>query len=161
MPIAEPGDRPTDIAAARLTIDLAAIAGNFRLIAKRASSAEVGVAVKADAYGLGMAQVAPALHGAGAKVFFVAWLEEGIALRHLLPDVEILCLNGVAPGAAEAYARYRLTPILGSLDEIAEWHAASHGGKAPAGLQIDSGMARLGLRPTSYELYEVDFRIAR
>ncbi|MGH6879511.1 MAG: alanine racemase, partial [Hypericibacter sp.] len=56
MPITEPGARPTDIAAARLTIDLAAIAGNFRLIAKRAAPATVGVAVKADAYGLGMAQ---------------------------------------------------------------------------------------------------------
>lgn len=145
MPIAEPGARPTDIAAARLTIDLAAIAGNFRLIAKRASPATVGVAVKADAYGLGMAQVAIALHDAGAKVFFVAWLEEGIALRHLLPEAEILCLNGVAPGAADAYATYRLTPILGSLEEIDEWRAAGHGGKAPAGLQIDSGMARLGL----------------
>jgi alanine racemase len=145
MPITEPGARPTDIAAARLTIDLAAIAGNFRLIAQRTAPAAVGVAVKADAYGLGMAPVALALQGAGARVFFVAWLEEGIALRHLLPEAEILCLNGVAPGAADAYATYRLTPVLGSLDEIDEWRAASHGGKAPAGLQIDSGMARLGL----------------
>jgi alanine racemase len=145
MPITEPGARPTDIAAARLTIDLAAIAGNFRLIAQRTAPAAVGVAVKADAYGLGMAPVALALLGAGARVFFVAWLEEGIALRHLLPEAEILCLNGVAPGAADAYATYRLTPVLGSLDEIDEWRAASHGGKAPAGLQIDSGMARLGL----------------
>ena len=145
MPIAEPGARPTEIAAARLTIDLAAIAGNFRLIARRAAPAAVGVSVKADAYGLGMAQVAPALHDAGARVFFVAWLEEGIALRHLLPEAEIFCLNGVAPGAADAYATYRLMPILGSLEEIDEWRAARHGGKAPAGLQIDSGMARLGL----------------
>ena len=145
MPIAEPGGRPTDTAAARLIIDLAAIAGNFRLLASRVSPAEVGVAVKADAYGLGMARVAPALHTAGARTFFVAWLEEGMALRRLLPEVEILCLNGVAPGAAEAYAQHRLTPVLGSLEEIAEWRATSHGGGAPAALQIDSGMARLGL----------------
>jgi alanine racemase len=145
MPIAEPGGRPTDTAAARLIIDLAAIAGNFRLLASRASPAEVGVAVKADAYGLGMAQVAPALHRAGARTFFVAWLEEGIELRRQLPEVEILCLNGVAPGAGEAYAPHRLTPVLGSLEEIAEWRATSHGGGAPAALQIDSGMARLGL----------------
>ncbi|HWA43867.1 MAG TPA: alanine racemase [Hypericibacter adhaerens] len=145
MPTAEPGDRPSDTAAARLTIDLAALAGNFRLIAARAAPAAVGAAVKADAYGLGLAPVATALHSAGARTFFVAWLEEGIALRRLLPDAEILCLNGLAPGAAEAYAAHRLTPVLGSLEEIAEWRATSHGGQAPAGLQIDSGMARLGL----------------
>lgn len=158
MPITEPGHRPTDIAAARLLIDLAALAGNFRLIAKRVHPAKVGVAVKADAYGLGMAQVAPALRAAGARVFFVAWLEEGIALRHLLPDVEILCLNGVAPGAADAYAAHRLTPVLGSLDEIAEWRAAGHGGAAPAGLQIDSGMARLGLSAEEVDRLEADRR---
>jgi alanine racemase len=145
MPIAEPGGRPTETAAARLIIDLAAIAANFRFLAGRVKPAKVGVAVKADAYGLGMAQVAPALLEAGARSFFVAWLEEGIELRRLLPDVEILCLNGVAPGAAEAYAAHGLTPILGSLEEIGEWRATGHGGRAPAGLQIDSGMARLGL----------------
>jgi alanine racemase len=158
MPIAEPDDRPTDTAAARLIIDLAAIAGNFRFLATRVRPAKVGVAVKADAYGLGMARVAPALLEAGARTFFVAWLEEGIALRRFLPDVEILCLNGIAPGAAEAYAAHRLTPVLGSLEEIAEWRATSHGGGAPAGLQIDSGMARLGLSAEEVDRLVADRR---
>jgi alanine racemase len=135
----------TDTAPARLTVDLAALAANYRLIARRGAPAAVAPAVKADAYGLGMAAVAPALFAAGARSFFVAWLEEGIALRRLLPEAEIFCLNGIAPGTADAYAAHRLIPVIGSLAEVEEWRAASHGGRAPAALQIDTGMARLGL----------------
>lgn len=130
---------------ARLTVDLAALAANYRLIAERVAPAAVAPAVKADAYGLGVAAAAPALFAAGARSFFVAWLEEGVALRHLLPEAEIFCLNGVAPGAADAYAAHGLTPVIGSLAEIEEWRGAAHGGRAPAALQIDTGMARLGL----------------
>ncbi|MFO1157197.1 MAG: alanine racemase, partial [Rhodospirillales bacterium] len=74
----------TDRAGAVLTIDLAAIVANWRLLAARAAPAECAAVVKADAYGLGMAQVAPALAAAGCRVFFVATLDEGIALRRLL-----------------------------------------------------------------------------
>ena len=48
-------------------------------------------AVKADAYGLGMAEVAPALAAAGARSFFVATAEEGAALRRLLPARASMC----------------------------------------------------------------------
>ena len=53
----------TDRAGAVLTIDLTAIVANWRLLAARAAPAECAAVVKADAYGLGMAQVAPALAG--------------------------------------------------------------------------------------------------
>ena len=72
-----------------LTIDLGAIVDNWRLLAARARPAEAAAAVKADAYGLGMARVAPALAAAGARTFFVATAAEGKALRALLPGPDI------------------------------------------------------------------------
>ena len=44
-------------ARARLTIDLDALAANYRLFCARAQGAEVAPVVKADGYGLGAAQV--------------------------------------------------------------------------------------------------------
>ncbi|HEY2110729.1 MAG TPA: alanine racemase, partial [Dongiaceae bacterium] len=100
----EDDDRPI------LTIDLGAIVDNWRLLADTARPAEAAAAVKADAYGLGMARVAPVLAAAGVRTFFVATAEEGVALRSLLPAPEIYVLNGVAPRGAAAMVRHRLRP---------------------------------------------------
>ena len=84
-------------AGALLTIDLDAIAENYRRLRGRLARAECGAAVKADAYGLGAGHVGPALARAGCRHFFVAHLEEGVALRPQLPDAWIYVLNGVLP----------------------------------------------------------------
>jgi alanine racemase len=131
---------------ARLTIDLGAIVANWRACAARAGVACAGV-VKADAYGCGIEQVAPALAAAGCKMFFVAHLSEASRLRAVAPDATIYVLNGLPPGAAPLYAAQRLRPALGSGAEVAEWLAAFPGLAAPAALHVDSGMNRLGLRP--------------
>ena len=72
----------------------------------------VAAVVKADAYGLGAARVAPALAGAGCDSFFVARLEEGVALRPLLPRRASLCWMAPAPDAVPALISHRLTPVL-------------------------------------------------
>jgi alanine racemase len=131
-----------------LTVDLGAIAENWRRLRDRAAPAACGAAVKADAYGLGAARVAPALYAAGCRAFFVAHQAEGAALRPLLPaDAALHVLHGPAPGAEDEAAATRLTPVLNSLGQIAAWRAtAARAGRAlPAALQIDVGMARLGL----------------
>jgi alanine racemase len=133
---------------ALLTVDLAAIAANYRLLAEKAAPAEAAPAVKADAYGLGMDRVAPALARAGARSFFVAWLAEGIRLRELLPKATIYVLNGAEPGKAAAYPAHRLVPCLDSREAIDEWLAGTPG--APAALHLDTGMSRLGLPPSEW-----------
>ncbi|MCE2922867.1 MAG: alanine racemase, partial [Roseomonas sp.] len=65
---------------ALLRIDLGAIAENWRALALRAAPGAVAGVVKANAYGLGAARVAPALYTAGCRHFFVAHLAEGMAL---------------------------------------------------------------------------------
>ena len=69
-----------------LTIDLAAVAANWRALAARAPGARPGAVVKADAYGVGAARGAPALYAAGARDFFVAQAGEGRAIRPLLEN---------------------------------------------------------------------------
>ncbi len=136
-------------AGALLEIDLDAIAANWRKLADRvAPKTRVAAVVKADAYGLGMAKVAPALARAGAKTFFVATLDEALALRALLPRAQIAVLNGLVMGAPADFAKAALVPVLNDLGQVASWqgYAARRGG-APAMLHLDTGMARLGLPP--------------
>jgi alanine racemase len=128
-----------------LHIDLAAIAENWRLLAARAAPGAVAGVVKANAYGLGADRVAPALHAAGCRHFFVAHLAEGIVLRETLgPGPMIAVLNGFAPGADGDAA---LVPVLNSLGDVHSHAAAgrSAGQARRALLHLDTGMARLGL----------------
>jgi alanine racemase len=121
-------------------IDLAALARNYRVLARAAAPGECGAVVKANAYGLGVAPVARALEAAGCRHFFVAKPAEGVELRALLPDTEIFVLEGLAGSRREALLAARLTPVLGSLAELEAWGRAG-----PAAVQIDTGMSRLGL----------------
>jgi alanine racemase len=101
--------------------------------------------VKADAYGLGAAHVAPALARAGCALFFVATLDEGLALRRALPEAEIAVLNGLVPAPPGAFAHARLTPVLNDLGQIERWRRFARGKTLPAMLHLDTGMSRLGL----------------
>jgi alanine racemase len=132
---------------ARLTIDLAALTANWRRLAREAGGAVCAAVVKADAYGTGLEPAAKALWAAGCRVFFVAQLSEAETLRAACPDAAIYVLNGLLPGAAPAFARRNLRPVLGSRDEILEWAALSQAGgqRLPAALHVDTGMNRLGL----------------
>ena len=90
--------------------------------------------VKADAYGLGAAQVAPALAAAGARQFFVAHLDEAIALRPLLPAAaEVFVLNGLPAGRrARLPPRRGIIPVLNSLGQLDAWTALAGRRARPA-----------------------------
>jgi alanine racemase len=133
---------PRQEAGGILTIDLGALAENWRLIRDRGRGAECGAVVKANAYGLGIEHAVPALARAGCRTFFVAHLNEGKRVRAVAPDAAIYILNGLLPGSTSVYAAHDLRPVLGSREEIAEW--AEAGGRLAA-LHVDTGMNRLGL----------------
>jgi alanine racemase len=135
-----------DATTATLTIDLGAIAANYRLLAERVEPAVCAAVVKADAYGLGAAMVAPVLQRAGCRHFFAATLDEGLALRQVLAAEQIYLLNGLPQGAARVAAEADLVPVLGSLGQIEEWRRlCADTAPKPAALQIDTGISRLGL----------------
>jgi alanine racemase len=132
-----------------LEVNLSAVADNWRTLVDRHPSGPVAGVVKADAYGLGASAVAPALFTAGCRHFFVATLDEAVALRPLLPGAMLSVLNGLMPGAEPAFVAHRIVPVLGSLAEIARWSRAAQqcGHSLSAILHVDTGMARLGLGP--------------
>ena len=133
-----------DLAGATLTVDLNALCANYSALKALAGSAECAAAVKGDAYGTGTHRTAKALSEAGCRTFFVAQVSEGAAVRAALPDAMIYVLNGLARGRAQDYRELNLRPVLGSLDEIAEW-AGVAGAKPAAAIHIDTGINRLGL----------------
>ncbi|MGF6272910.1 alanine racemase [Massilia sp. UYP11] len=139
-------------AGATLTIDLGAVRANYRLLRERGAAAKAacGAVLKADAYGLGMDRVAPALVREGCRSFFVAHLDEGIRLRPLLPgDCTIYVMHGAMPGAARDCLAHDLVPVLNDPGQLAEWRALARSldRALPAALQVDTGMARMGLAP--------------
>ncbi len=138
-------DFDTDRAGGILSIDLAALQSNYRLLAKKAGAAECAAAIKADAYGIGMLRASRALWAAGCRAFFVARVREGRDLRAMLPDAAIYVLDGLLPGLAPTYIKHRLRPALASMDEVHEWSVS--GRKNPCALHFDTGINRLGLRP--------------
>lgn len=137
----------TDFEAARITVRLGAVAANFRTAGRLAGPAAVGAVVKADAYGTGLMPVARSLLNAGCDTFFVARVEEGIALRPLAPEARIFVLDGAPPDMVSALIVHKLTPVLNSIADIAAWSAAARetGTQLDAAIHIDTGMNRLGL----------------
>ncbi|MEP0520960.1 MAG: alanine racemase [Hyphomicrobiales bacterium] len=136
------------IAGARLTVDLGAIADNWRLLNDMSGNAECSAVVKANAYGLGIEQVVPTLWKTGCRTFFVALPEEGIRTRKIAPDAVIYILAGFFPEALETYRRYKLRPVVNA--EIDVWLKAVGDEKLPYAIQLETGMNRLGLPIPDY-----------
>lgn len=133
------------MATATLTIDLNALTSNWRAL-DAMTTCETAAVVKADGYGLGADRVARALANAGARKFFVAATEEGAALRQALgPGPEICVFSGHMAGDTDMISDLQLTPMLNSLDQMLRHFEALPG--APFGIQLDTGMNRLGMEP--------------
>lgn len=133
---------------ARLTIDLAAIAANWRAL-DAMTACETAAVVKANGYGLGVAAVGKALAQAGARTFFVAVAEEGAALRAALgPGPDIHVFSGHMAGDTDLLRAHALTPMLNSIDQMLR-----HVETLPNhrfGVQLDTGMNRLGMEPAEW-----------
>jgi alanine racemase len=143
---------PASRAGAALEIDLGAVAANWRLLAAKAAPASCAAVVKANGYGLGAEPVARALLAAGCRRFFVATLDEGIALRRALgAQPEIAVFNGPLADTAAEFAAARLHPVLNDPGQIDAWAALGSAGKPPAAIHLDTGMARLGLSPAEFD----------
>lgn len=126
-----------------LTIDTAALAANWRAL-DALSDGETAAVIKANGYGLGIGVAGPALADAGARTFFVAQTEEGVALRRVLgPGPRIAVFSGHMAGDGDAIRDTDLIPMLNS---PAQWQR--HRDSLPDrryGVQLDSGMNRLGM----------------
>lgn len=127
-----------------LSVDLSALARNFHTL-QALTGTPVHPVVKADSYGLGANACATRLMAEGARTFFVARAAEGAALRTTLgSEAVIYVLDGCHDGAAPQLKAADLRPVLNQPRQLRAWREAGGGG---CGLQIDTGMNRLGFRP--------------
>jgi alanine racemase len=100
---------------------------------------------------LGAENVAEALAGAGCKEFFVASLDEAIALRQHLDNrghsqPHIMTLHGCRRDQLVDHVAFRITPVVNDLEQLSHWRMFSQqrSDSLPALLHIDTGMNRLG-----------------
>jgi len=116
-----------------VSANISALAANWRLL-KSMTAGDCAAVVKANAYGLGIDTVAPALASAGCRTFFVAHTQEGVKLRERLRDVTIIVLHGAHE--PKLLKEFNLIPCLNGPQDL-HW-------SGPAWLHVDTGMNRLG-----------------
>jgi alanine racemase len=134
---------------ATLTIDLTAIRANWRAL-NAMTSCETAAVVKANAYGLGSSTVARALAQEGVRKFCVAVAEEGVSVRKAIgPDIPIFIFSGHMAGDTDLIRDYALTPMINSVDQLIR-HAENLPNH-PFGIQLDTGMNRLGMEPVEWQ----------
>ena len=136
------------MATGALHIDLSALRANWRALARLSGGAACGAVVKADGYGLGAAEVAGALAEEGARSFFVAVASEGPAVRTAVGDAPIYVFSGHMEGDAPLLRDHGLTPLLNDPRQWRRHRDALPG--HPFGVQIDTGMHRLGFQPAEW-----------
>ena len=132
----------------RLTVDRTAIQANWRWLQDRAG-VPAGAAVKADGYGLGAREATEALIEAGCRDFFVSTWAEAEQLGNLPENVSLVVLHGVGPQDGEAASGLVARPCLNTPEQVARWKEI--GASRPCDVMIDTGMNRLGLRPTEID----------
>ena len=129
-----------------LQVNLAALARNYQRLQEAAAGAECAAVVKADAYGLGINEVARRLAREGCETFFVTNFDEGFELREILPAAVIYVLDSVPPGQEQSFLQYGLRPVLNSLEQVRRWNDfVGKDAAANCAIHIDTGMNRLGL----------------
>lgn len=151
-----PTSRPDDRAGALLTVDLAALVENWRLLKRQVPNpaCNVGAVVKADAYGLGAEPVVKALKNAGCTTFFVAHLDEGVTVRAAVGEApRVVVMHGPNKGTERDFAAYRLVPVLNSPAQIDRWRmfAATNDVLIESLVHVDTGMNRLGLTEREFQ----------
>lgn len=125
-----------------MTVHLDAIVDNYQTLKSQSKSADCAAVVKANAYGLGVEHVAPALyHDGGCEIFFVANLAEAVQLRGLLSDAIIYVFNGVMADQVDTLIDHNIRPVLNDLSQIETWKSRTE----PCAIHFDTGINRLGL----------------
>ncbi len=149
---------PQDYAIAE--IDLTALSNNYHYFNNKAPNSEISCVIKADAYGLGMIEIAKHLHQQGCQTFFVAQAQEGAELRKLSKDIIIYVLNGLTPRSSPFFIQNGLRPCLSSLIEVEEWskYCKVNNHNYPAAIHVDTGFNRLGIPTQDFPiLLDTDF----
>ena len=153
----------------RLSLDLDALAHNWRTVVAASAGQRIGAVVKNDAYGLGVQAIAPALWALGCREFWVCTFDEALALYHRAlaatknEAIRILVLNGLAGAQPEDFAAHGFVPVLGGAHELAalSGYAARSGQRLPVAIHLDTGLTRLGFSDGQFQLLHPDSSLWR
>jgi alanine racemase len=127
----------------RLSIDLEALAANWRWFRDHSDSAACGAAIKADGYGLGARATLDRLAREGCRDFFVATWAEAALLHPLADGLRLSILHGVRESDLPFAVASNAVPVLNTASQVALWKAAAPG--RACDIMVDTGMNRLGL----------------
>lgn len=129
-------------------IDLSAVSHNIREIRRvLAPGCRLMAAVKADAYGHGLIEVACRVLADGADALGVARFSEAVRIREAGIAAPVLIFGHTAEAAAEKLVDYGLIQTVYSLEtaRLLSEAARTSGKKIRAHLKVDTGMGRLGV----------------
>jgi alanine racemase len=125
---------------------------NYLLLRRLAGEAELLAVIKANGYGHDALACAQVLAAEKPHSWLgVTCVDEGIAVRSVAPQARILAMGSVWNREAEAAIEHCLTPVVWEPRQIESLHVAASARKLaaqsmPIHLEIDSGMARQGVR---------------
>lgn len=116
------------------------------VVSKIGEKTKVMAAVKAEAYGHGMAAVSQKLYSLGVKSFAVACLDEALSLRNTLPDCEILILGFTHPSQAAVLSENNIVQTIYSLDFAKELsrYCVLNNAEVKCHIAFETGMGRIG-----------------
>lgn len=137
-------------------INLDALGNNIDEIRKIAPDKEIMAVVKANAYGHGVALIAPELYDKGIKKFCVSNMGEAKELREILPEADILIFGYVEEEWFGDIYEQRLIQTVGEIDfarVLNKW-AEQNNKKIRVHIKVDTGMTRIGIE-SAEELEEI------
>lgn len=140
-------DEPNSPTSAYIEIDLSALANNYQQISKLVAPSICAATIKANAYGLGLEEIARTLVNSGCREFFISDIFEGIKLRKILNhnQYDIYALNGLKHTKGQDYTKYNIIPVIGSVTELTYYKKSSmYDNSLPVAIHIDTGFSRLG-----------------
>ena len=131
---------------------------NYNKISKFAKNSIVGATIKADAYGIGALEAFKIFYKIGCRHFFVASLNEAIAIREKYKKGNLYVLNGLENNDFDIYNREKIIPILVSRDELNKFKKSKFYKKKDfkLGIHIDTGINRLGIN-----IRDLDIKISK
>ncbi|MBI3978954.1 MAG: alanine racemase [Chloroflexi bacterium] len=129
-------------------IDLDAIADNVREVRRITGGAQLFAALKANAYGYGLHEVAGVVLGAGADGLAMVDVRDAVDLRRRGVTAPLLLYGGmpVSPDVVAAVERAGIMPTLSDLGD-AEMYARHAAGTISVFVKVDVGHHRLGVAP--------------
>lgn len=134
-------------ARAWIELDPGALLENYDRLARGAGRARMIPMVKANAYGLGVADAVRRLEPRDPMAFGVATVEEGIGLRELGVRRPVIVFSPTPPGSVRDAVARDLRLCIGSLEaarRVAD-AAAAFDRTAGVHVEVDTGMGRSGV----------------